>query len=138
MKNNVSAYVVGFVFAIGLGVSGMTQSDKVIAFLDLAGNWNPSLALVMLGAIGTHFAFYRWIVKRPAPLFAGSFQIPANRKLDPRLVVGSAIFGIGWGVGGFCPGPALTSLASGNLKVFIFVIAMLAGMQLARLFPSKS
>ncbi|MCS6925756.1 MAG: YeeE/YedE family protein [Candidatus Binatia bacterium] len=117
-------------FAVGLGLSGMTQPAKVVGFLDLTGRWDPSLACVMLGAIAVHAPAYRLIRRRSAPIFAAAFAIPTRRDFDLRLVGGAALFGIGWGLGGFCPGPAITSLPSGHTAVLLFVPAMVAGMYL--------
>lgn len=128
MKNGLAALVVGFVFAIGLGLSGMTQPQKVIGFLDLFGSWDPSLIFVMLGAISVHFLTYKLIRKRNAPLLSAYWHVPTKNKITPALIIGSFIFGVGWALGGFCPGPAVASLASFDLKVFQFVISMIAGM----------
>jgi uncharacterized protein len=133
MKNVPASFVAGFVFALGLGISGMTQPAKVTAFLDFTGDWDPSLACVMAGAILVHTVLYRLIRRRSSPLFAATFSLPTRTDIDPRLVTGAALFGIGWGLGGFCPGPAMTSLASGHRSVVIFVAAMVAGMYLYRL-----
>jgi uncharacterized membrane protein YedE/YeeE len=111
----------------------MTQPAKVTAFLDFAGNWDPSLAFVMGGAILVYAPLYRLIRRRSTPLFASTFSVPTRTDIDPRLLGGAALFGIGWGLGGFCPGPAVTSLASGHLSVVTFVASMLAGMYLFKL-----
>jgi uncharacterized membrane protein YedE/YeeE len=128
MKANISALLTGFIFAVGLGISGMTDANKVIAFLDLAGNWDPSLALVMVGAIGTHLVLMRLILRRQSPLFAGAFGLPTHQDIDKKLIVGAGLFGIGWGLGGFCPGPAMVSSASLAPEAMIFTAAMVAGM----------
>ncbi len=130
MKSLLLSFASGIVFALGLGISGMTRPVKVIGFLDFAGHWDPSLAFVMIGAISVYFVAYRWIRKRPVPLLAEKFSIPQRKDIDPALVIGAAVFGAGWGLGGFCPGPALTSLASGAAPVVVFVGAMVAGMYL--------
>jgi hypothetical protein len=114
----------------------MTQPAKVTAFLDFTGDWDPSLACVMIGAILVHTVLYRLIRRRPSPLFVTAFSLPTRTDIDARLVAGAALFGIGWGLGGFCPGPAVTSLASGHASVVIFVAAMVAGMYLYRLTES--
>lgn len=132
----VSSFLAGMVFAVGLGISGMTQPAKVVGFLDFTGNWDPSLAFVMLGAIAVHAFAYRLIRHRPAPIFAPAFAVPPRQDLDLRLVSGAALFGIGWGLGGFCPGPAVTSLPSGHVSVLLFVVAMVAGLYLYTLAES--
>jgi uncharacterized membrane protein YedE/YeeE len=118
----------GLLFAIGLGVSGMTDANKVIGFLNLAGEWDPSLAFVMVGAIGVHLVLYTVILRRESPLFNKAFQLPTRRDIDPRLVAGSAVFGVGWALGGFCPGPGLVSAAGLGVEAAVFCVTMLAGM----------
>jgi uncharacterized protein len=119
----------GAIFGAGLVLSGMTQPQKVIGFLDITGAWDPSLAFVMIGAIGVHaLAYHLWIKKRSRPYLAEVFALPHRKDIDKRLVGGAALFGIGWGLGGFCPGPALVSLVSGHESVLAVVAAMLAGM----------
>jgi len=133
MNSILAAFVAGLIFAVGLALSGMTQPGKVAAFLDVFGNWDPSLAFVMMGAIAVHTVLYRVIRQRATPLFAPTFSIPTRSDLDSRLIGGAALFGVGWGLGGFCPGPAVTSLVSGQFSVIIFVAAMIAGMFLYQL-----
>lgn len=128
MKAILASFLSGMVFAIGLGIGGMTQPAKVIGFLDFAGNWDPSLAFVMIGAIVIYSFFYHLVRSRPLPLFSPTFALPTRTDIEPRLVTGAAIFGLGWGTAGFCPGPALTSLGSGNLSPAVFSVAMIAGM----------
>ena len=130
MNALLTSFISGMVFALGLGISGMTRPVKVIGFLDFFGTWDASLAFVMIGAIAVYFAAYRWSSKMPSPLLASDFSLPKRSDLDAKLILGAAIFGAGWGLGGFCPGPALTSLASGAPAVLIFVAAMLVGMRL--------
>lgn len=130
MKNSLAAFVVGFIFAIGLGLSGMTQPHKVVGFLDLFGNWDPSLIFVMGGALVVHFVTYRWIRKRPTPLLSPQWHVPTKNEITPALIMGSILFGIGWGIAGYCPGPALTSAASFDSTVFVFLGAMVTGMYL--------
>ncbi|MCB9654268.1 MAG: YeeE/YedE family protein [Deltaproteobacteria bacterium] len=124
----LSAFGSGLLFSLGLAVAGMTRPSKVIGFLDLFGAWDPSLAFVMLGAIGVHFGLVRRILRRRSPAFEMKFRLPTRRDVDARLVVGSALFGIGWGLAGICPGPAIVSLATGALPFVAFFLAMLAGM----------
>lgn len=131
-------FLSGFVFAIGLGISGMTDPAKIIAFLDVAGSWDPSLALVMVGAIGAYALLYRVVRRSDAPLFEESFSVPDRRDIDGRLLAGAALFGVGWGLGGFCPGPALVALVSGVPAVFVFVGSMLLGMAVFSLLDDPS
>lgn len=124
----VSAFIVGLVFGIGLIVAGMTDPAKVQAFLDLAGNWDPSLAFVMGGAILVGLVAFRFAGRRGRSLLDEPMRLPTASRIDRRLVLGSLAFGAGWGLGGFCPGPALASLATGGGKALIFTGAMLGGM----------
>lgn len=137
MKNSLAALVVGFVFAMGLGLSGMTQPQKVIGFLDLFGNWDPSLIFVMAGAIVVHFITYKLIRKRKSPLLSPDWHVPTKKEITPALMLGAFIFGVGWALGGFCPGPAITSLASFDKTPALFVISMLVGMFLFRAVDKK-
>jgi uncharacterized membrane protein YedE/YeeE len=127
-----SAFVAGLVFGIGLLLSGMTDPGKVIGFLDIAGTWDPSLGFVMGGAILVGAFAFRVAGKRARTLMGGAFHLPHRRDIDPRLVGGSVLFGIGWGLAGFCPGPALVSFGAGYEKAAVFVAAMLGGMLLFR------
>jgi uncharacterized protein len=124
----ISAFAIGLVFGLGLILSGMTDPGKVVGFLDLAGDWDPSLAFVMGGAISVGFFAFRIAGKRARSFLGDAMQLPSRRDIDARLVLGSVVFGIGWGIGGFCPGPALVSLGAGQQKALWFVLAMLAGM----------
>ncbi len=123
----LSFFAVGVLFAVGLGISGMTQPIKVIGFLDVAGAWDPALAFVMGGAVMVTFFGYRVVLRRPLPVLARGFDIPKRSDIDLPLVAGAALFGLGWGLAGFCPGPALVALASGSMDVVVFVVAMFAG-----------
>ena len=119
----------GFVFAVGLAIAGMTEPAKVAGFLDVTGHWDPSLALVMVGAIGVHLLALRLLRgKRERPRFAETFHVPSATQVDARLLGGAAIFGVGWGIAGFCPGPAVVSIVTGAPDVLAFVAAMLGGM----------
>lgn len=134
----VIAFVSGLLFALGLGIGGMTKPAKVVGFLDVAGDWDPSLAFVMGGALLVYFVVQRLTVARSRPLFDDTFHLPTRRDIDARLVVGSLLFGAGWGLAGYCPGPALVSLASGRATVVAFVAAMLAGMWIFARWNARS
>jgi uncharacterized membrane protein YedE/YeeE len=124
----VFSFLAGLIFGGGLCLSGMIQQSKVLGFLDLAGRWDPSLAFVMAGAIAVGVVAF-WIAgKRTATLLGNAFDVPTRRDIDWRLVTGSLIFGVGWGLAGICPGPAIALLAFGSSQAVIFVVAMLAGM----------
>ncbi len=133
MKSTLAALVSGVLFGLGLGVSGMTDPSKVIGFLDLFGAWDPALAFVMGGAVVTYLAAFRLITRRTHPVFAERFSLPTRRDIDVRLLGGAALFGIGWGLGGVCPGPALTSIPTGAPGIIAFVLAMAGGMSAFRL-----
>lgn len=129
----VLIYLIGVVFGVGISISGMANPAKVINFFDIAGTWDPSLIFVMGGALVTTFIGYRLVFgARPTPLYDKGFMLPANRRIDARLVAGSAVFGIGWGIAGFCPGGALPALGTGRWEVFVFVAAMIVGVLAAR------
>jgi len=134
VKTTLTALFAGILFGVGLVVSGMTRADKVIDFLDVAHQWDPSLAFVMVGAIGVHMVLLRVVLQRPSPLFATSFGIPTRTDIDPRLVGGAALFGIGWGLGGYCPGPGLVSSMSGAGNAVAFALSLTVGMYLVRLW----
>ena len=127
MKNLISL-IVGFLFAIGLGLSGMTQVQVVRGFLDVTGDWNMSLLGVMIGAISVHSLLFLLIKKRSSPLLDTKFHLPTKSDLDFSLIIGAALFGIGWGWVGICPGPGLVASVSGNINIIAFVISMLSGM----------
>jgi hypothetical protein len=124
----IAEFVVGLLFGLGLMLSGMTDPGKVIGFLDLLGTWDPSLALVMGGAIMVGFFAFSVAKKRTSTFLGGALRLPTKMDLDKKLVLGSLLFGAGWGLAGFCPGPALVSMADGQPKALIFVLAMLVGM----------
>ncbi len=128
MKPGLVAFAAGLLFALGLGLSGMTDPDNVLAFLDVTGRWDPSLALVMGGAIGVHLFFAQRARRGGAPVYAARYSMLPPPTVDRRLVAGAAIFGLGWGVAGFCPGPALVSLVSLSPATLAFVGAMAAAM----------
>ena len=127
-RTDLVAFVAGLMFAVGLGISGMTQPTKVIAFLDVTGAWDPSLAFVMMGAIGVHLVFVWRVRSAASPRFAPAFLVPLATTIDRRLLLGAALFGIGWGIAGFCPGPAVVSLVTCTPTALAFVAAMLASM----------
>jgi uncharacterized membrane protein YedE/YeeE len=133
----VASYLIGLIFGVGIAISGMANPAKVLNFFDVAGTWDPSLALVMGGALVITAIGYRLVLARPAPLLEARFQLPTATRLDIRLLGGSALFGIGWGITGFCPGGALPALGTGRIEVFAFVAALLAGMFAARAFPAR-
>ena len=133
----ISAFIVGLIFGVGIAISGMINPAKVLNFFDVAGTWDPSLIFVMGGALITTFIGYRVVLRRPAPLVEEQFQLPAGTKIDARLIGGSAVFGLGWGIAGFCPGAALPALGSGKGEVFAFVAALMAGIWVARLIQTR-
>ena len=131
-KSNIASFICGIVFSIGLGISGMTQPQKVIGFLDVFGDWDLSLAFVMFGAVLSYLILQLWIQRNfSIPVLGGSFQITSRKDLDRSLIIGALLFGSGWGLGGYCPGPAITSLGSGSLNALLFVVAMGIGMLVA-------
>ena len=132
-RHTISAFLVGLVFGLGLLISGLANPAKVLAFLDLAGAWDPSLALVMGAAVAVGLITFRVARHRPNALLGGPMRLPTASGLDLRLVTGSLAFGVGWGLAGFCPGPALVALGAGEIKALVFVVAMLAGMGLFEL-----
>jgi len=132
MAKVLAALLAGLLFGLGLTVSQMVNPAKVLNFLDIAGHWDPSLAFVLAGAVTTAFAGFRLAGRRAKPLFDESFQPPSMTRIDGRLLLGAALFGIGWGLVGLCPGPAVAALTQDGLAVVFFVAAMLAGMALFR------
>lgn len=133
MRRAIVAFVCGLVFGAGLIISQMSNPAKVIGFLDVTGKWDPSLALVMAGAIAVFGVLYRLALRQGTPLLAPQFTLPEKDRLDAPLMVGALIFGVGWGLGGFCPGPAIVSAAFGDARVWVFLAAMIAGMLLYRI-----
>jgi len=138
MMRAFAGLIAGLIFGLGLVVSGMSNPAKVLNFLDIAGAWDPSLVFVMGGALMVTFAGYRLVQRRSAPLFARAFSLPTKRDVDARLLFGAALFGMGWGVAGYCPGPAITSSTLGGWPTWAFRIAMLAGMFIAQRLPARS
>lgn len=133
----IVALACGIIFGVGLAMSGMTDTAKVIGFLDIFGDWVPDLAFVMGGAVLVTLVAFRFVLKRSKPLLADGFQLPSKTTLDGRLLGGAALFGIGWGIYGYCPGPAISALAYLNTDTAIFVGAMLTGMAIANKLPGS-
>lgn len=132
MARLVAALLSGIVFGLGLAIAAMTDPRKVLGFLDLAGGWDASLLFVLGGAVVVTAVAFRVVLKRPAPVFASAFDLPSTRAIDVPLVAGAALFGLGWGIGGYCPGPAIAALAAPNAETWLFLPAMAAGMALHR------
>lgn len=128
MKDRIAAFAVGLLFGLGLILAGMTDPSKVLGFLDLAGAWDPSLAFVMGGAILVGLGAFALAKRRSSNFLGGPIQLPTATAIDRRLLIGSLLFGAGWGLAGFCPGPAIVSLGAGQSKAAVFVLAMVAGM----------
>lgn len=133
----VISFIVGLLFALGLGISGMTNTTVVKGFLDIFGTWNLNLMGVMIGAILVHTIVYHVIKNKPSPLLDTKFHLPTNKMIDKKLILGALIFGLGWGWAGICPGPGIVSLASGETGVLIFIGSMVAGMYLFKLVEKK-
>ena len=133
MNRIVSALAIGLIFGAGIALSGMANPAKVLNFFDFAGTWDPSLAFVMGGALVVTAFGYFFVLRRPAPVFDAKFHLPTRRDIDTPLVAGSAVFGIGWGITGFCPGGAIPALGLGHADAFIFIGAMVAGIAIARM-----
>ena len=134
----LTALLIGVIFGLGIAVSGMINPAKVLNFFDLAGTWDPSLAFVMGGALAVAIPGYRLVLGRPAPAFEPRFQLPDTKVIDRRLVLGSATFGIGWGIAGFCPGGALPAIGTGDPTVFLFLAALIVGMFIARALQTRA
>lgn len=132
--NLVSQYLIGVFFGMGLIISGMTNPQKILNFLDITGNWDPSLIFVMGGAVAVGLAGFYLLTKRSEAFFGGALHVPKRRDITKPLVIGSFLFGIGWGVAGFCPGPAIVSVGLGQPKALVFVLAMLIGMVICNRF----
>ena len=137
LKLTIGPFFGGIIFALGLGISGMTEPQKIIAFLDIFGEWDPSLVFVMVGAISTHALLRPLVMKRPTPLFDNKFYLPTATTLDKKLICGAALFGAGWGISGLCPGPGLTTLVTGTPYGLVFIGCLLTGMLAARFLERK-
>lgn len=138
MPAQLTGFLAGLLFGLGLAISQMINPNKVISFLNVSGNWDPSLALVLFAAVVVNFIGFRWANRRDRPVFADTFHLPTRTDLDGRLILGAAVFGVGWGLGGYCPGPALAALTLGSWEPIIFVAAMLVGSLLARLYDKRA
>lgn len=136
-KALAASFASGGLFAVGLGLSGMTKPSKVVGFLDPLGAWDASLAFVMVGAIAVYASLARWITRRRAPLYEPRFHLPTRRELDARLLLGAAIFGVGWGLAGYCPGPSLVATGAGSLVGLAFVVSMAVGMKLEHVVTER-
>ena len=134
----VMALAAGLLFGLGLSVAGMTQPAVVLGFLDLFGAWNPRLLFVMGGAVLTTAIGYRWVLRRGQPLLESSFKLPTARHINRRLVIGAALFGMGWGMAGYCPGPALASIGGGTTSLLLLVATMALGWWLAAKWPAPA
>ncbi|WP_027962246.1 DUF6691 family protein [Halomonas halodenitrificans] len=130
-------YIAGLLFGLGVGISGMTDPSRVLGFLDIAGAWDPTLMFVLGGAVVTNFIGYRLTFRRAGPIYGKAFQLPGRQDLDGRLIGGSVLFGIGWGLSGYCPGPALASVGGLTAPLAAMLIAMSAGWFLARAIPGR-
>ncbi|MCH9695427.1 MAG: YeeE/YedE family protein [Gammaproteobacteria bacterium] len=128
----LTSLLAGIIFGLGLAISGLANPDKVLQFLTLNSDWSPALLFTMGAGIVVTFFGYKWVLQR-GPVLAEAFSLPTNTRLDPQLLTGAGIFGIGWGLAGFCPGPALVGLTSGMIEPVIFVIALIAGSQLRKI-----
>ncbi|PJZ49225.1 DUF6691 family protein [Leptospira saintgironsiae] len=138
MKYNIGALIVGLLFAIGLGLSGILQPANIIGFLDVFGKWNPTLLFTMAGAVGIHFITYKLIRKRKTPMFSKDWFIPTQQEITPALIIGSLIFGIGWGLGGYCPTVSVTTLTSFETRPLIVFGSIILGMLLFAFIDKKT
>ena len=129
----IAAYFIGLIFGLGIMISGMANPAKVINFFDAFGTWDPSLIFVMGGAVVTTFIGYRLVLGRKEPLFEARFKLPTSTNIDLKLVAGSAIFGVGWGIAGFCPGGAIPAIGTGRVEVLVFMAGLIAGLITTRM-----
>ena len=132
MNRDLSALLAGLIFGAGLSISGMTDRHRVLGFLDVAGAWDPTLVFVMGGAVLVTLITFRFVLQRPRPVLEQQFHLPSKKQVDAPIIVGAAVFGIGWGLAGYCPGPALASLTSLTLNPIVFCIALIVGSLLAK------
>ncbi len=138
MKRAFASFGAGLVFALGLGLSGMTQPAKVLGFLDVAGRWDPSLMFVMGGAVLFGLLAFPFILSRGRPVLGTVFHLPTQRAVDVPLLLGSVLFGLGWGLSGYCPGPAIVSIVTGTPATLVFLVTMLSGMVLFEVLPRRA
>lgn len=134
----IVSLISGLIFGLGLIIGGMANPQKILNFLDIFGQWDPSLIFMMGAAVITTFLGFRYVLKNERPILAGKFELPTRKNIDKSLIIGAALFGIGWGLGGFCPGPALTSISLGATGTYIFVLSMIAGMWGAKLIRNRN
>jgi uncharacterized membrane protein YedE/YeeE len=134
----LTSLIAGILFGIGLLLSGMANPRKILDFLDISGQWDPSLLVVMAGALAVSFWAFRYAKIRERTWLYGAFNLPSARQMDKRLIVGSLVFGAGWGLAGYCPGPAITSVLTGGMAPIVFVVAMMAGMAIYELLENRS
>lgn len=132
MQKNLFSLFSGLVFGFGVSLSGMTNPNTVIHFLDITGDWDVSLVFVLCSAVLTTVLGFRWVLKQPQPVCDTQFYLPTKQALDAKLIIGSAIFGVGWGLAGYCPGAAIAALATLNSEVYVFVVAMLVGLYFSK------
>lgn len=137
MQRTLSAFIAGLLFGVGLAVSQMTNPLEVLGFLDVAGDWDASLMLVLGGAVTVTFIAFRFVLRRTEPIFDSQFHLPKLSTVDKKLIGGSALFGVGWGIAGYCPGPGLASLSTLNSEAIVFVATLLAGMLVYRAFERQ-
>ncbi len=133
----LAGYITGLLFGVGLVLGGMTDPARILGFLDIAGHWDPTLAFVMFGAVTVTWLGYRWLFRSAKPWLAASFHLPATSVIDRRLVIGALLFGVGWGLAGYCPGPALVSIWNGAAGLYLLLAGMIFGWWLARRVPHK-
>jgi uncharacterized membrane protein YedE/YeeE len=138
MKVNFIALLAALLFGLGLGVSQMIDRDRVLNFLDVTGVWDPTLLFVLGGAVSVTVIAFRFVLRRPHPIWADKFHLPSKRDIDTPLIWGSAIFGVGWGIAGYCPGPGITALVLGIWNPVLFVMALLAGSLTYKWFSTRS
>ncbi|MGB7250182.1 MAG: DUF6691 family protein [Phormidesmis sp.] len=137
MKKNILALIAGIIFGLGLGLSQMIDRQRVLGFLDLAGTWDPTLLFVLGGAVAVTAIAFRFVLRQPKPLFAGQFYLPTRKDVDWQLVTGAAIFGVGWSISGYCPGPGITALVLGSWNPVLFLLSMVAGMIVFNRYAAK-